>query len=131
MPLAIKSRRLEAYVQRRLAGRKAKQHEVRAERSVYVPVWNVKLAAWLDRLSAALVYKEPPLGQQGVRLIFEKHGISLGHPVYIVRSLKGKMYMGTLEYSNQWRRPRFKADAEAVFDQQCIAEIFAMMKTFK
>lgn len=131
MPLAIKSRRVEAYFQRKFSDRKAARHQASVERRVYVPVWNVKLAAFLDRLSAALVYKEPPLGQQGVRLIFEKHGLSLGYPVYSVRSLRGKMYMGTLEWSNQWRRPKFKADAEAVFDQQCIAEIFAMMKTFK
>lgn len=93
--------------------------------------WRWKLAAGLERLAKELKAHEPPLGQQGVRLRSVYSHMSSGYPVYTISSLRGNLSMGILEWSNQWRRPRFQADPSAVFDQQCIAEIFAMMKEFK
>lgn len=71
----------------------------------------------------------PSLG--GKMLGFTQRSRNLGYPVISITSLRGGFYMGTIEYSNQWGRPKFSAHYEAVFDQQCIAEIYAAMRDFK
>lgn len=70
-----------------------------------------------------------PIG--GKYLEFQPAGSNLGHVRYRCISKRGRMGMGTVEWSNQWGRPRFKAHPEAVFDQQCIAEIYACMREMK
>jgi hypothetical protein len=64
-------------------------------------------------------------------LVFTRAAWNLGHPVYRATSVRGGFVMGVIEWSNQWNRPRFRAHSEAVFDQQCIAEIYAKMRDFK
>lgn len=93
--------------------------------------WRLKLAGWLERLAGELKAHQPPLGQEGVMLQFQQIGTNLGHPVYRVISRRGRLDMGRLAWRNQWRRPAFHPASDAVLDQQCIAEIFAMMKAFK
>lgn len=89
-----------------------------------------KLAARLERLAKDLKSSEPVMGKRGVRLYWQSRRMNLGYPVYDVYSVRGGIHMGIIEWSGQWRRPKFQADPESVFDQQCIAEIFAMMKEF-
>lgn len=64
-------------------------------------------------------------------MVFQQTGRTLGYPIYSVSSKRGGMYLGEIQWSNQWGRPRFKAHHEAVFDQQCIAEIYACMREMK
>lgn len=98
---------------------------------ILATTWRWRLGAWLETLARDLKSAEPIEGRQGIRLRFVQTDRNLGYPVYSVRSVRGDLHMGKLEWRNQWRRPSFKADADAIFDQQCIAEIFAMMKGFK
>ncbi len=72
-----------------------------------------------------------PVPTEGKMLQFVPRGVNLGHYVISVRSVRGGFGMGTIEWSNQWGRPRFKADPEAIFDKTCIAEIYAAMRDFK
>ena len=55
----------------------------------------------------------------------------LGHVKYSVVSKRGGMEMGEIQWSNQWGRARFKPHPEAIFDQQCVAEIYACMRDLK
>jgi len=71
----------------------------------------------------------PAMG--GKMLEFHTNGTNLGRPRYSVISKRGGFFMGTIEWSNQWGRARFKPDSEAVFDQTCIAEIYACMRDLK
>jgi hypothetical protein len=52
----------------------------------------------------------------------------MGRAVYDVIAKRGGFSVGTITWSNQWNKPSFKPDSEAVFDQTCIAEIYAAMK---
>jgi len=74
---------------------------------------------------------EPLAPVGGKMLMFSQRGRNLGHAVLSVTSQRGGLGMGTVEWSNQWGRPRFKPHYEAVFDQQCIAEIYAAMRDMK
>ena len=71
----------------------------------------------------------PAMG--GKLLMFVPVDQSLGRFVYEVRSQRGDMVLGTVRWSNQWGRAKFVPHPEAVFDQQCLAEIYAAMKEFK
>lgn len=73
-----------------------------------------------------------PLKDQGGKLLgFKQTGWNLGHAVLSVYSLRGGFDLGRIEWSNQWGRARFKPHHEAVFDQQCVAEIYAAMRDLK
>lgn len=74
---------------------------------------------------------DPPKAIGGKLMMFSKEGRNLGHDRLAVTSVRGGMYMGNVEWSNQWNRHRFKAHPEAVFDQQCLAEIYACMREMK
>ena len=80
---------------------------------------------------AEKIHPVPVKPVEGQRLQFLPVGRNMGHPVYDVASKLGGMGMGRIEWSNQWGRPRFKAHPEAIFDQQCIAEIYACMRDMK
>lgn len=94
-------------------------------------------ATWRDRVAAFFEWLAHDLRdwdlatKSGKLLRAQSSGRNLGYPVWKIYSVRGGMFMGTIEFSNQWRRPRFKADGEAIFDRECVAEIYAMMREFK
>lgn len=92
--------------------------------------WRDVCADWLRRLANELRPVPMPVGRGGRILHFVAEGTVLGRTRYAVMSVRGGFRMGTLEWSNQWRRPKFVPASDAVFDQQAVAEIFAMMKEF-
>ena len=71
----------------------------------------------------------PAIG--GKLLEFYPTGTTLGRPKYRVVSKRGGMEMGNIQWSSQWSRARFKPHPEAIFDQQCVAEIYACMRDLK
>ncbi len=93
--------------------------------------WRVKWAEAFEWVANRISQKEPPDTYKGKLLTFEQTGSNLGYPVYRVVSTRGGFTMGRMEWSNQWRRPRFMADPEAVFDPQCLAELYTMCKQFR
>ena len=90
-----------------------------------------RLAVWLHELADRILPAEPTKPIGGKMLMFTRTGRNLGRDVFTVFSQRGGFSMGTVEWSNQWNRPRFKAHPEAVFDQQCVAEIYACMRDMK
>ena len=85
----------------------------------------------VNRLEYRWFPVDPLPSVAGKMLAFIPVGRNLGHVILGVRSNRGGFSMGTIEWSNQWGRPRFKPHFDAVFDQQCIAEIYAAMRDFK
>ena len=71
----------------------------------------------------------PAMG--GKLLEFHPNGPNLGRIRYSVRAKRGGFTMGTVEWSAQWNRPKFTPHPEAVFDQQCVAEIYACLREMK
>jgi hypothetical protein len=92
-----------------------------------------RLALLLHRLADEILPPEqrPPVPVEGKLLQFIPTGQSLGRPVYTVVSRRGEFKMGVVDWSNQWRRARFTAHSESVFDKECIAEIYACMREMK
>lgn len=99
-------------------------------KTIGVP-WQQKVAGSLRHLASQIDPHERPAGETGRRLRFTQIGDSLGYPVYAVHSVKGAVYIGQLEWSNQWRDARFKPAPDAVFDRVCLAELFAACKLFR
>ena len=90
------------------------------------------LSLALHALASKIHPRQPRLPDVGGKMLkFEHHGWNLGHPVIHVFSQRGGFTVGTVEWSNQWGRARFKAHPEAIFDRQCIAEIYACMRDLK
>lgn len=87
-----------------------------------------RVATWLRLVAEAMDPQQATRGAQGSRLRFERTGAILGHPAYIVRSVRGGFIMGRVEWSNQWRLPKFTPAADAVFDRTCLAELYALMR---
>lgn len=92
--------------------------------------WYGKVANWLDQRDRQIRDSEKRT-TGGKRLLFELHGHALGRPRYRVSSVRGGFTMGQIEWSNQWREPKFVPAYEAVFDRQSIAEIYAKLRDFE
>lgn len=71
----------------------------------------------------------PAMG--GRLLEFHPSGYNLGRLGWRVVSKRGGFEMGRIEWSNQWYRAKFTPHPEAVFDQRCLAEIYACMREMK
>ena len=113
-----------------LAEKKEKRFAAEQARKLSPPTWESKLAKFFERLAQSLRQLDLSYGG-GPRLRWERIGSNLGYPRYGVYSVRGGMRMGVIEFSNQWHRPRFKPDSDAVFDQQSIVDIYGMMKEFR
>lgn len=93
-------------------------------------LWRDRIARLLHGMADRILpVTYPSIG--GQMLQFVPRGTNLGRPVYNVFSQRGRMLMGHVEWSNQWGRPKFRPSADAVFDKQCIAEIYACMRDMK
>lgn len=72
-----------------------------------------------------------PTVKVGQLLRFEWKGIGvLGMSTYAIISRRGGFTVGEIDFSPQWRRPRFRPDRDAVYDQQCVAEIYAALRDY-
>lgn len=94
--------------------------------------WQGKVGDWMIRTGYELrgrMLTAP--AKAGKRLRFVICGSNLGKPIYEVQSIRGGFAMGRIEWSNQWRVPRFVPDKEAVFDRESVAEIYACLRDFK
>lgn len=90
-----------------------------------------KVADFLERLAGNIRNRKPKAGLGGEMLDFIRSGSNLGRPTYRIVSKRGGFTMGRIEWSNAWRKPCVRIDPESVLNQQCIMEIYAMMKNVK
>lgn len=103
------------------------------ERNAYPrPSLRRRFAVWLRIWAEAIDPAEvTQTAGKGTRLGFLNIGSNLGHPVWQIRSIKGGFTLGRIEWSNQWRLPKFVPDPDGVYDKQAVAEIYAKMRSFQ
>lgn len=88
------------------------------------------LEVWLRQQAPIPLARYPP-AMAGQLLAFNRIGVRVGRPIYVVISRRGAGELGQIEWSNQWNRAKFTPHPEAVFDTQCLAEIWAACKGLK
>ena len=95
--------------------------------------WRRRLATWLRTWAVAIEATEPTTAavKSGERLYFTRVRVNLWQPVYEVLSRRGDIVLGTVEWSNQWRLPKFTPHREAVFDKQALAELYVLMRDWE
>lgn len=99
------------------------------------PFWRLQISAWLVRLAAWVAPKAPEVllashqdGKRGQRMIFTRVPGLHGYPAFKVRSVRGSMDFGMIEWSTLWRQPKYVPSPHCTYDPASLAEIFAMMK---
>ncbi len=107
------------------------RHDRIKARAVPSPTLAWRVAVWCRKLANALEQREWPHTTKGTMLLFTRTGSNLGYPVYSITSGRGQLFMGTIQWSNQWREAKFTPAPDAVFNQRCLSEIFAMTKEFR
>lgn len=67
----------------------------------------------------------------GKFFVFQPHGESLGKGRYTVLSRRGGFTVGRVEFRNQWQAWAFHPHSEAVFNKECLAELYAFLRDRK
>lgn len=86
-----------------------------------------------DRDSRVQRISQQPTAQarHGHLVRFVRRGSNLSYPTYDVVAQRGDFIMGKIEFRNQWRSYAYYPLADGVYNQQVLAEIYAMLKELK
>ena len=70
-----------------------------------------------------------PKGREGRMILFrESTGWNLGHTVYDVYSRRGGMYLGKIEWRNQWQAWSVILPERCPINKEILTEFYAMLK---
>jgi len=70
---------------------------------------------------------QPPAASRGLWTRFERKADVMYKPAYRVFS-KSEMWIGNVEFRNQWQTFAFYPDHGVMFNKEILAEIYAMLR---